>query len=257
MAAAVLDGPLQPVAGQRYLVACDLGLVNDPTVAVVAHAETDPDRPGAPRLIVIDRIARWKGSHRRPVSITGEVEPWILSASREFNGARVVIDSWNAAGTVERLQAMQLRAEEIKLSEPIVGRIGTTLHLALREHRVHLPNDEELLSELRTVRLRRTNFGDFRLDHDSSKHDDQAMAIGLAVVELSGPTQRSGAMPVFSSDADVAREQLIDARQDGLIPEPVPVIAGRAFGGDFSTGLDREDGDSQENNGKTAPSPFI
>ena len=258
-AAAVLDGPLQPVAGQRYLVAVDLGLVNDPTVAVVAHAETDPDRPGAPRRIVVDRIARWKGSHRRPVSITGEVEPWILSASREFNGARVVIDSWNAAGTVERLQAMQLRAEEIKLSEPIVGRIGTTLHLALREHRVHLPNDEELLSELRTVRLRRTNFGDFRLDHDSSRHDDQAMAIGLAVVELSGPTQRSGAIPVLFTDEDIMRQDLAYTRSLGQVPEAVPVIGGRAYGGDMSMPSDihRPDDFDQSQNGKTAPSPFV
>ncbi len=45
-AAAVLDGPLSPVPGVEYLVACDLGLVNDPTVAIVAHAESDPDQRG-------------------------------------------------------------------------------------------------------------------------------------------------------------------------------------------------------------------
>jgi hypothetical protein len=207
-AAAVLDGPLAPVPDRGYLVACDLGLVNDPTVAVVAHAESDETRRGDPRLIVIDRIARWQGSKRRPVSITEEVEPWILSASREFNRARVVIDSWNAAGTVERLKAMQLTAEEIKLTEPIVGRIGTSLHLALREHRVHLPKNEVLLDELRSVRLRRTSLGEYRLDHDSSKHDDQAMAIGLAVIELAGPPRSGG--PIIWSDKEWAEHKALE-----------------------------------------------
>jgi len=260
-AAAVLDGPLSPVPGVEYLVACDLGLVNDPTVAIVAHAESDPDQRGAPRLIVIDRIARWQGSKRSPVSITEDVEPWIVSASREFNRARVVIDSWQAAGLVERLQAMQMRAEEVKLSEPIVGRLGTSLHLAFREHRVHIPNDEDLLAELRTVRLRRTSFGDFRIDHDSGKHDDQAMAIGLAVVNLAGPSQRSG--PILYTAEELrdedSRVALAHARTAGLIPEPVPTIGGRAYGGDTSMPTEVTWGreDSQENNGKTAPSPFV
>ena len=82
----MLDGPHPTrTGGQRYLVSVDLGLVNDASVAIVAHAESDPDQRGQPRPIVVDRIARWQGSKRRPVSITEDVEPWIVAASVEFN----------------------------------------------------------------------------------------------------------------------------------------------------------------------------
>ena len=252
MAAVVLDGPLQPVAGTRYLVACDLGLVNDPTVAVVAHVISDPENRGAPRTVVIDRIARWQGSHRKPVKITEDVEPWLLAASREFNRAPVVIDSWNAAGLVERLCAMHIQATEVKLSEPVVGRIGTSLHLALREHRLHLPDDDKLLSELRTVRLRRTNFGDFRLDHDSGSHDDQAMAIGLAVVELAAPSSHSG--PVIHSDEEWAHRELLTARALGQVPQAVKPMGNIGGAPDWSMGLERDD--DQSLNGLTVRSPY-
>ncbi len=42
-----LDGPLRPVAGQSYVVAVDIGLKNDRTVAVVCHAEPIDDPTGS------------------------------------------------------------------------------------------------------------------------------------------------------------------------------------------------------------------
>ncbi len=42
-----LDGPLRPVAGQSYVVAVDVGLKNDRTVAVVCHAEPIDDPTGS------------------------------------------------------------------------------------------------------------------------------------------------------------------------------------------------------------------
>jgi hypothetical protein len=255
------DPPAQPVPGTKYVIACDLGLVNDPTVAVVAHVIADPDNRGAPRTIVIDRIARWQGSHRKPVRITEDVEPWLLSASKEFGRAPVVIDSWNAAGLVERLGGMHIRATEVKLSEPVVGRIGTSLHLAFRERRIHIPNDEKLLAELRTVRLRRTNFGDFRLDHDrGGAHDDQAMACGLAVVELAAPRPRTG-MILLSDEEWAERERaqaLATARALGRVPEPVKQMGTIGGAPDWSTGLARPDDEGDQSlNGQTKPSPFV
>ena len=141
--------------------------------------------------------------------------------------ARVVIDSWQAAGLVERLVAMQMRAEEVKLSEPIVGRIGTSCTWPSGSTGCRSRQTRSFSRSCGRFVLRKTNFGDFRLDHDSSKHDDQAMAIGLAVVELAGPVQRSGAVPVLFTPEDIMRQDLAEARAMGTVPEPVKLL-GRA-----------------------------
>ena len=67
------------------------------------------------------------------------------------------------------------------------------MHLALRNHLLWLPNDEELLSELGRVRLRETGIGQARFDHDAGDHDDQAVALAIIVAELIGNVQTSQA----------------------------------------------------------------
>lgn len=82
------------------------------------------------------------------------------------------------------------------------------LHLLLREHRLALPDDPELLAELANVRLRETTPGVFRLDHDAGKHDDRAVSLGLAALALTErpPTGRgsvtvpAGRAPKRSND---------------------------------------------------------
>jgi hypothetical protein len=64
-----------------------------------------------------------------------------------------------------------------------------TLHLLLREHRLALPDDAELLDELGTVRLRESTPGVYRLDHDANSHDDRAVALGLAALALTERTE--------------------------------------------------------------------
>jgi hypothetical protein len=65
-----------------------------------------------------------------------------------------------------------------------VGRLASTLHLLLRNRRLALPDDPELLEELANVRLRETSPGVLRMDHDPSRHDDRAIALALAAHRL-------------------------------------------------------------------------
>jgi hypothetical protein len=69
-----------------------------------------------------------------------------------------------------------------------------TLHLLLREHRLALPDDPGLLEELATVRLRESTPGVYRLDHDASGHDDQAVALGLAALALTERAEGRGSI---------------------------------------------------------------
>jgi hypothetical protein len=65
-----------------------------------------------------------------------------------------------------------------------VGRLASTLHLALRNRALALPDDDALISELANLRLKETSPGVVRLDHDGSGHDDRAVALALCVHHL-------------------------------------------------------------------------
>jgi hypothetical protein len=184
-ACVVLDGPLDPEPGRRYAIGLDLGLKNDATVAAVCHLSAG--------VVVLDRLGVWKGSRLRPVSI-GEVEEWLARAANEY-GAEIVFDFWQAAQLAERLRKRGIRMREYAFSASSVGRIASTLFQLLRDRAVALPDDPDLIDELLHVRLRETSPGVLRLDHDSGRHDDRAIALALAahrLVERGEPRGRNG-----------------------------------------------------------------
>lgn len=189
-ACVVLDGPLDFDPRHRYVVGLDLGLKNDRTVLAVAHAEPTPGVPNAPPRVVLDRLAVLSGSREQPVQLA-DVEAVALEAARTYS-APIRLDPWQAIGLAQRLRARGVVVEEWTFSPVSVGRLAMTLHLLLREHRLALPDDPELLHELANVRLRETTPGVFRIDHDSGMHDDRAVSVGLAVLALTerAPTGR-------------------------------------------------------------------
>lgn len=85
------------------------------------------------------------------------------------------------------------------------------LHQLLRERRLALPDDPDLLEELANVRLRETSPGVLRLDHDPDKHDDHAVALALAAYEL---TANSGGGRVYNVGGRDYRPPVI--RRPGL-----------------------------------------
>ncbi len=123
----------------------------------------------------------------------GEVEAYLVLTAARYNRAKILCDPWQASGMIQRLQAQGVRCEQFPFTATSTGRIGQALHLALRNHLLWLPNDDELLSELGRVRLRETGIGQARLDHDSGDHDDQAVALAIIVAELIGNVQSSAA----------------------------------------------------------------
>jgi hypothetical protein len=191
-ACVTLDGPLTPMPGVEYVVAVDLGLKNDRTVMVVAHLEElgtgrrlAPDAlpEAVPVRVVLDRIEVLQGSRRAPVQIE-VVESWLLQASASFNGAPIVMDPWQMAGSAQRLAARGLDVEEFTFSAQSVGRLAATLHALVRDGALALPDDEALIDELAHVRLVESSPGVVRMQHDSGRHDDRAVALALAAQHL-------------------------------------------------------------------------
>jgi len=186
-ACVTLDGPLDPAPGRRYVIGVDVGLKHDATVAAICHLEAG--------VVTLDRISVWKGSRLLPVKLV-DVEEWLARAANEFN-AEILIDPWQAAALVERLRRRSVRIDEYPFSAQSIGRIASTLYLLLRDRALRLPDDEDLLDELRNVRLRETSPGVLRLDHDSGRHDDRAIALALAAHRLVERGEPRGSWGVF------------------------------------------------------------
>jgi phage terminase large subunit-like protein len=193
LAAAVLDGPQAPLPGVKYVVTLDVGLVRDATVVVVAHSERVSGEPDAPVRVIVDRLWRVKGSRLKPIQLSA-VEEFILRASREYHSAPLHADPYQAQNLIQRLRAKGVRSREFVFSSQSVGRVANTLHLALRNRLLWIPNDPDLLAELGRVRLRESSPGAVRLDHDSGEHDDQAVAVAIACSVLESETPSAGSM---------------------------------------------------------------
>ena len=82
---------------------------------------------------------------------------------------------------------------EFAFSATSVGRLALCLHQAIRGHRIACPPDEVLPEELASVRLRKNTLGIYRLDHDSGRHDDQAVALALGTYRLLATDQSAAA----------------------------------------------------------------
>jgi phage terminase large subunit-like protein len=174
-ACVTLGGYQEPQPGRRYVIGLDIGLKHDRTAAAVCHRQAD--------VVALDRMEVWAGTRANPVELR-VVEEWLVEAARRYNGAELVIDPWQGIGMAQRLRSAGLRVREYAFTPSSVSRLAVTLHTQIRDHRLALPDDDALVGELAHVRLRETSPGVLRLDHDPDKHDDRAVALGLAVHAL-------------------------------------------------------------------------
>lgn len=170
-----LDGPQAPVSDRFYVASLDVGLKNDRTVAAVCSVPVVWE--GRFPRVRLDRMAVWEGSRDAPVELD-EVEAWLLEVIREYR-APVVVDPYQAAQLTQRLRARGWTVVEHAFTQQSVGRLARRLFQVISDHALELPDDEDLLDELRNVRLRETSPGVFRLDHDTGRHDDRAIALAL------------------------------------------------------------------------------
>jgi phage terminase large subunit-like protein len=173
-ACVVLDGPQARLPGMAYVAGVDVGLKNDRTAVAVCHI--------AHGTVTLDRLAVWSGTRLQPVRLT-DVEEYLAKVARDYR-AQIVVDPWQSAQLTERLRRRNVRVREFPFTAQSVGRIASTLYLLLRERNLRLPDDPELLDELANVRLRETSPGVLRMDHDSGRHDDRAIALALAAHRL-------------------------------------------------------------------------
>jgi hypothetical protein len=178
-ACTVLPGPLPPRPGTQYVISVDLGHTSDRSVVAVTHATDGP----AGRKAVLDRIERWQGTKAAPVPL-GEVRDHVHAMWDQYRPARVVMDPAEGRLLAQELRDLGVDVLEYAFTASSVGKIALSLHQAIRQHRIELPADEDLLDELGSVRLRKNGVGIYRLDHNSGAHDDQAVTLALGCCQL-------------------------------------------------------------------------
>jgi phage terminase large subunit-like protein len=166
-----------------------------------------------PLRVVLDRMQVWKGSRSAPVQLQ-TIEDYVAEVHRAYGEAPLVYDPFQAVGLAQRLQARGVRVVEFAFSATSVGRLGLTLHSLIRDGRLAIPDDPELIDELANVRLRETSPGIVRLDHDSGRHDDRAVTLALAARHLlDGPAQAKPSSRTLVGDPLDAWEREWRARE--------------------------------------------
>jgi hypothetical protein len=179
-----LPGELPPRVGLRYTMGLDVGTANDATVIVVAHQEPQHN-PAGERVgthILVDAIRSWSGTRAANVDLM-EVEAELADLGKRYR-ATLYYDPSQAVGMVQRLESRGLATVRFDFTAQSVGKLASGLLNALRTRQLHLPRHPKLYDELLTVRLRPNAYGVMRIDHDTGRHDDHVIALGLAAYPL-------------------------------------------------------------------------
>jgi hypothetical protein len=179
-ACVVLDGPVPYRAGRRYVVAIDASLRRDRTAVVVAHLEHGF---GAEASVVVDQLDTFTPRRGHDVDL-GEVEGLLLDRSRRYGRAAVIYDPAGMWQMAQRLTARGVRTIEHTFTVSSNSRRTLLLLQIVREHRLRIAPDADLVDEMLNVRVREVGPNQYRTDHDPSRHDDRVTSLSMAALHL-------------------------------------------------------------------------
>lgn len=172
---------LPPTPSHTYVAALDVGTRRDLTGLVVGHAEHRPSG----RVVVIDRAIHWRPSDTGGRVDLADVEAATLRLCREYGVARLWFDRMQAEQMTGNLARAGVRPREYVFTSAGADRLARTLFVALRDRAVELPDDPELQTEARSVRLVETGPGTVKMQNRPGTHDDVLTAVGMVVADLS------------------------------------------------------------------------
>ncbi|MBW4033507.1 MAG: hypothetical protein HIU88_12740 [Acidobacteria bacterium] len=175
------DATLPPKSTRDYVASLDIGTRRDLSAFAIGHTESRE----AGRTVVIDKVLYWrpgKGIGNR-VDLT-EVEASVLRLCREYHVDRLRFDRMMAEQLIGNVMRAGVKVEEFVFSSAGAARLARSLHVALRDRAIELPDDEEIRSEALTVRMVETTPGMIKMSNPPGTHDDVLTAIGMVVADL-------------------------------------------------------------------------
>lgn len=227
-AAVTLPGPLAgPERGWAYLAGLDVGVRRDTTALAtvgvhVGYTERipKPERPKSRHQRILEeagllsnegsacpdepeeikihpgsgkiklaRLSLWQPGQQQRVDFSS-IERECLAAHRLFRLRCLAADPSQAEDLIQRLRRQGVNSLSFDQTGPNLHRMATAVHDALIDRNLELFNHEELIADLRIVRLIERSYG-LKLEPprsssgDGTQHGDAviAMAIALAVAK--------------------------------------------------------------------------
>jgi hypothetical protein len=160
--------------GRGYEGFVDIGLVNDPTVIALGHAEGS--------LVFIDVLRTFEGSRAKPVQLR-DIERAVGDLSSAFQVRRWRIESWQGVAAVQSLQRLGFRVELFAPTAKAHAEEWPILAQRLSARTIVLPRHERLRNELLNLTVDLGPQG-VRVIDRGRVHQDHAVAVRGVVAAL-------------------------------------------------------------------------
>ena len=186
------------IPGNEYFVVLDYGGVNDRTALGVLHSMPGTDS------IVVDRLDCWQGTRTDPVQIdidddspsSRSVEDWLEVTFHKHHFGRnctIVLDPTQLEGLAQKYER---KGHRVLRFEYMGGknnyRMAQLLKSQIQNKKISWsPNaglllgaeDDTLAKELARLIKKPMSYG-YRFDHESGRHDDRAVVLGMGLVYM-------------------------------------------------------------------------
>jgi phage terminase large subunit-like protein len=191
-------GDLSKVASLEWIVGVDPAFKTDVFACVVVGVDRND-----PRRLLVGAVRGWEGE--RADSFEGErlredeILRRVVEVCRAFATRRVVTDSHKARAIQARLREHGITVVETPFTGDSRRQVFASLRLKLDAGELELPNDPQLLLELRALRVRYTSSGQtVEIPRVGRSHCDRAVALSLCVAaHENGTTRRAEAIPTI------------------------------------------------------------
>lgn len=162
----VVDSSFQIKTSHRYQLGVDLAKVNDFTV-----------------ITPFDLMTFTAGKQERFNQIDYNLQKSKIEAQYfKHNKAQIYIDSTGVGEPIyDDLVHKQLKVEPFHFTEQSRRDLLVNLALLIEQQKIRIPNDEQLIAELKSFQYTVTERGKVRMEVPEGTHDDCVMSLALAV----------------------------------------------------------------------------
>jgi hypothetical protein len=158
-----------PMPGARYVAGLDLGRKHDSSVLWILDANL---RKGVYHQ-------RWDAGEDWSQQREG-----VVYACNQFGVDRLFVDATGMGGDMfyQALSEAAIPVEEYIFTEPTRMDLLNRLAIAMERHTVFFPAVPEIQREMRAYQFIKRGNGKPRPDHPEGEHDDEIMALGMALL---------------------------------------------------------------------------
>jgi hypothetical protein len=170
------------VPGLRYAVGFDEGGRRAARALIVAHRELRHAPAGHQEVTVVDFVRRWPpGQQVDHDAVMRDV----AAIAKRYNGATVVRDNFAGDAVASALARHETASNEVSMSSSAQAERFRDLQRLVESHRLRLPEDEQLLREMRGLRetLHQGGRVAFAKGNGKGEFDDLVDALALATAK--------------------------------------------------------------------------